>query len=171
MPRIDVKSITANNIQYFNNGVKYIAKKDKCDGKHIGATNLYLPEKRKDLERTVKLQMEDIRNHYNKENKRLGIHAVFAFSQEEDQYLTEKQALEIAYRIAEREFQYCPTYFSVHNHTETKHIDMLILPINLQTGNMYGCNRRGWNAIESRLIQDLENFVPKACIGGHQVAY
>lgn len=32
-------------------------------------------------------------------------------------------------------------------------------------------NRRGWNAIESRLIQDLENFVPKESIGEHQVAY
>ena len=64
--------------------------------------------------------------------------------------------LQIAYYLAETEHKGCLTYFAVHDNVKCLHIDMLIVPIVLYTGNMYGCNKPGWIKIACNLKEYLK---------------
>lgn len=171
MPRINVKNIEANNYAYYKNALEYVARPDRCSSGYISATELYLPTERKYLVSTVDHQIQKVREYYYKTDKRLGLHLEINFSAEELKYLSARHLLLIGHHVATTEFPRCMTYFAVHDHTNLLHLDMLLVPINVQTGLMYGCNNHGWNAIEMRLRDYLHNFMPEETIGGHQVSY
>lgn len=171
MPRIEVKSIQAGNYAYYHNALAYVARKDKCACKCIGATNLMLPNKRKELEPYIESQVREAREFFKQEDRRLGIRFVINFSESELKYLNERQILGIGYHVAITEFAGCMTYFAVHDHSDSLHLDMLIFPLDITNGRMYGCNRAGWSAIEARLMKYLENFMPVEAVGLFQTAF
>lgn len=171
MPRIDVKTIEEGNYVYFENCVNYVASAGHCIKGYIGATNMYLPHDRSDHLKAIGLQIEHARSFFRKNNRRLGIHIVFTFSPEETSYLSRRTLLSIAYYIAETKFAGCMTYFAVHDNTELLHIDMLLISINMNTGNMYACSKQGWNKIALNLQSYLKTIMPEDAVGGIQVAY
>lgn len=171
MPRIEVKSIPAGNYAYFYNAIDYVARKDRCACKCIGATNLMLPDKRNKLNSFIESQVTESRAYFKQEDRRLGIRFVINFSEIELKYLNERVILEIGYHVAMTEFAGCMTYFAVHDHSDSLHLDMLIFPLDIRTGKMYGCNRAGWSAIETRLIEYLKNYMPVDAVGGFQTAF
>ena len=171
MPRIEVKSIPAGNYAYFYNAIDYVARTDKSGCQCIGATNLFLVDKRKELESSIEAQVTEVREYFKQGNRRLGIRFVINFSDTELKYLNERMVLEIGYHVAMTEFAGCMTYFAVHDHTDLLHLDMLIFPVDIRTGKMYGCNIAGWSAIEARLIEYLKNYMPVDAVGGFQTAF
>lgn len=171
MPRIEVKSIKSDQYMIYKNVLNYVAKDDRCIKGFLGATNLLLTQKRSQLNFAISEQVNQARKFYGQEDRRLGIHVIIAFSEEEVKYLNHMKILEIAYHVANTEFSGCMTYFAVHDHTEHLHIDMLVFPLNIHTGRMYGCQREGWNAIEIRLQDYLQKYMPEEAIGGFQVNY
>lgn len=171
MPRIEIKSIKAGNYAYYYNTLNYVAKNDRCIQGYISAANLLLPQKRSELVPCISQQVSNARMHYGQEDKRLGIHCVVNFSSEELEYLTAIQILEIGHYLSMTEFPDCMTYFAVHDHSDKLHLDMLIFPLNIHNGRMYGCQKKGWNAIEIRLQKYLLNYMPAEVVGKFQVAY
>lgn len=171
MPRIEIKSIPEGQYPYYENVLNYVSKKDRCVQGYLGATNLYLPQKRRDLIPTLQEEIQRLREFYGQGDRRLGIHFIVNFSPEELSYLSPKQVLEIGYYIAQTEFADCMTYFAVHDHTDLLHLDMLIIPINIHTGRMYSCGRAGWSGIETRLQKYLLNYMPESAVGEFQTAF
>lgn len=171
MPRVEVKSISAGQNQIFRNVLNYVAKDTRCIQGYIGAANLYLPRNRNEVVSSIKAQIENMRRFYGQGSTRLGLHCIVAFSEEEAAYLTLLQALEIGYFISETEFAECMTYFAVHDHTGLLHIDMLVIPINVRKGYMYGCGKGGWHAIVFRIQRHLLNYMPESAIGDFQMAF
>lgn len=171
MPRIEIKSISEGLYSYYENTLNYVAKKDRCRQGYLGAVNIYLPQKRKDLIPTIREEIRRLREFYGQEDRRLGIHFIVNFSSEELVYLSPIQVLEIGYHIAQTEFTDCMTYFAVHDHTSLLHLDMLIIPINIHTGKMYSCGRAGWSGIETRLQKYLVNYMPESMVGEFQTAF
>lgn len=171
MPRITVKGIGAEEIKIYNNVANYVSRHDKSIQGLIGATHLYLGEKRNRDISLILQQMLSYRQFYNQVGKRLGIHVIIEFSSEENKYLTSERMLQIGYHIAETEFIGCPTYFAVHDHGAQLHLDMLLIPMDVYTGLMYGCDKSGWRRIEINLIQYLKGIMPEECVGGIQVSF
>lgn len=171
MPRIDVVSIKKENYVYFENCLNYIAKEDHCIEGYIGATHIYLPMDRNMHVPFIRTQVSTMRSFYQKQNNRLGLHITINFSPEEQGFLNKGMMLQIAYHLAETEFPSCMTYFAVHDNVDLNHIHMLIIPINVYTGYMYGCGKAGWNTIEDKLRKLLKTIMPESVVGGFQVAY
>lgn len=171
MPRITVKSIPKNKPWIYENVLNYVAKPDKCNQGYISATELLLPHTREEIVPMIGMQIETARTFYGKNENRLGMHVIIEFSPDELKYLSMLQILAIGHHIAQTEFVGCMTYFAVHDHTENLHLDMLLIPINIREGIMYGCNRAGWNGIETRLLTYLKNFMPEEAVSGFQVSY
>lgn len=171
MPRLEIKSIQEGQDTYLRNVLNYVAKWNKCNQGYLGAANLYLPQKKKELIPTIQQQNQELREFYRQENKRLGIHFIVAFSPEEAAYLTHMYVLQIGYFLAQTEFAEYMAYFAVHDHTELLHLDMLINPINIHTGLMFGCNRSGWYGIGSRLQEHLLRYMPEGAIRELQVTF
>lgn len=171
MPRIEIKSIPAGQEVIFRNVLNYVAKDDRCFQGYIGASKLCMPAERKEIVDNIQKQIQQLRVFYGKTDKRLGLHCIIAFSKEEMEYLTPWKVLEIGYYISETEFAECMTYFAVHDHTELLHLDMLVIPIKVCTGKMYGCPRAGWSGIELRLREYLLDNMPESAVGGFQTAF
>lgn len=171
MPRIDVKAIGKDNYAYKKNTINYVARNDHCIEGYIGATNLLLDKNRNKNATEVLKQMEEAREFYNQTDTRQGLHVVFTFSPKEAEHLTKKDALKLAYEVAETEFEGCMTYFAVHDNTSLIHIDMLVDPLNVYTGKMYGCHKAGWWSIGNRFIERMKLYVPEEDIGELQIPY
>ena len=171
MPRINVNTITKGRMDYFMNTINYVARKDRCTEGYLGATNLYLPPKRSDLVPVIMYQIKGLWEFFNKHDVRLGLHVEINLAPSELEYLSKMQVLQIEYFVANAVCADCMTYFSVHDHSELLHIDMLVILIHLDTGLMYGCNKAGWHAIEGRLMEYLQNFMPESAVGEFQVSF
>ena len=171
MPRIDVKKIESKDYNYFDNCINYVAKEGHCINGFIGGTHWYLPPDRNKHVSALMTHIQTIREFYGKYDTRLGIHVVVTFSPEEVIFLNRRSVLEIGYYLAQTEFTNCMTYFAVHDHTDLLHLDMLIIPIDVYTGNMYGCGKAGWNCIMAKLKMFLHNYMPESVMGSFQVAY
>lgn len=169
MPRISIKSV--NSMVHYFNTINYVAKGDKCSQPMIGACNAYLPMMKHDIVPAIREQFDTAREFYGKKECRPGIHFEINFSPEELKYLDRKKILECGYWISETQFTGCMTYFAVHDHSEYMHLDMLINPINIYTGNMYGCNRSGWNAIMNSFIDHLKVYILDEKIISRQIAF
>lgn len=169
MPRISVKRI--NEKAHYNNTIRYVAKKEKCNKPMYGACNAYLPMKRSDMVTAIREQFDMSKVFYGKEDFRRGIHFEINFAPKELEYLDSQKILMIGYWISEMGFNGCQTYFAVHDHSDWLHLDMMINPVNIYTGMMYGCGKGGWNAIGYSLCEYLKNFMPEECIGELQVVY
>ena len=169
MPRLNVKRIV--EIPHYTNTINYVAKKDKCSKPMYGAYNAYLPMNRSDIVPAIREQFDAAKTFYGKENRRPGIHFEINFAPEELEYLDPHKILTIGYWISETEFTDCMTYFAVHDHTKLWHLDMLINPVLITEGNMYGCNNVGWYGIGSRLCEHLKYYMPEDKIRDLQVSF
>ena len=169
MPRISVKTIS--EMAHYVNTIKYVAKKDKCIKPLCGACNVYLPMKRSEIVPVIREQFDMSKDFYGKEEFRLGIHFEINFAPSELTYMDPWTILKVGYWISETEFNGCQTYFAVHDHSKWMHLDMIINPVNIYTGKMYGCGKGGWNAIGYRLCEYLKNFMPEECVNELQIVY
>lgn len=169
MPRLSIKSVTEK--PHYTNTIKYVANREKCSQPIIGASNVYLPMERKDIVPAIREQFDAVKTFYGKEDCRLGIHFEINLSPEELKYLDAWKILQMGYWISETEFSDCMTYFAVHDHSDYMHLDMLINPINIYNGNMYGCSKAGWNAIGKQLNEYMKNYIPEEKIGKLQIAF
>ena len=173
MCRIDVRNIMSGNYQYYDNVLKYIAREDHCTNCNIGAAHVLFPQKKKDLLSALRYQIDAVRTFYGKEDNRLGIHLTIAFSADELAFLDADKILDIGYYLSINEFTNCITFFGVHDNTALLHLHMLIIPINIKLGTMYGCNKQGWYAIEKRLRIYMTKYIPEVVLGKEvgQIAY
>ena len=162
MPRIQI--ITVKNVEHLKSVVQYVARSDKCmNQQYVGLCNMLIGE---DNESVLWKMDQFLHNEFNKcHTKRRGIHLIIEFSPEECQFLNQQVILQIGYWLTAMYFANYVTYFAVHDHTELFHLDMLVFPVNMITGEIINYGKPTWYYMVSQLAEYLKGFVPIEKIG------
>ena len=176
MPQLQVVNNVKQNLTAYYNLLNYVARPDKCRNGYYGMTNVYL-NPNCNPEMLVDHQNFELRDFHGK-NNRFALHVIVQFAPSESKHLDHQKVLDIAYYIAEHEFPYCICFFGVHDHSCYNgtdqlflHIDMMILPFHIITGEGYDCGKPGWFKIGADVASYLQRYVPKEDITQPVVYY
>lgn len=86
-------------------------------------------------------------------------------------YLDAQKIIRIGYQFPCMEFPNCITYFGVHDHSEYLHLDMLLLPIDIYTGNSYGYSQNAWYKFGYDIRELMLQYMPEENISNVQTLY
>lgn len=162
MPRMQV--IMVKSIQHLYSVVPYVAKSDKCmNQQYVGMCNMLMGED--NISALLKVN-QFLHNDFNKgHTERQGIHLIIEFSPEECQFLNQQMILQIGYWMAGTYFTNYVTYFAVHDHTAKLHLDMLVFPVNMITGEIINYGKSTWYDMASQLAEYLKIIIPEEKVG------